>query len=86
VKDQLAFQIDRNVAEKYLSVTEKELAAVIFGTKQFACCIYGHKFTLITDHKALGWLLKLKEMSAKLSRWAVRLSDIQHQVEHHPRT
>lgn len=68
MKDQLALQIDRNVAEKNLSMTETELAAVIFGIKQFRCCIYGHKFTLITDHKALGWLLKLKEMSAKLSR------------------
>jgi hypothetical protein len=57
-----------NVAEKNLSMTEHALAAVIFGTKQFRCCIYGHKFTLITNYKALGWLLKLKEMSAKLSR------------------
>jgi hypothetical protein len=47
-----------NAAEKKLSVTEKELLDVIFGTKQFRCYLHGRKFTLITDHRALGWLLK----------------------------
>ena len=42
---------------------------------------YGRKITLITDHQALGSLLKLKEPSAKL-RWALRLLDFQYWVEH----
>ena len=37
-------------AEKKLSVTEKELLAVVYGTKQFRCYLYGRKFTLVTDH------------------------------------
>ena len=41
-----------NASERKLSVTEKELLAVIFGTKQFRCYLYGRKFTLITDHRA----------------------------------
>lgn len=73
-----------NAAEKKLSVTEKELLAVIFGTKQFRCYLYGRKFTLITDHRALGWLLKLKEPSAKLTKWALRLSEFQYRVQHRP--
>jgi hypothetical protein len=73
-----------NAAEKKLSVTEKELLAVIFVTKQFRCYLYGRKFTLITDHKPLGWLLKLKEPSAKLTSWALRLSEFQYRVEHRP--
>ena len=65
-------------------MTEKELLAVIFGTKQFRCYLYGRKFTLITDHRALGWLLKLKEPSAKLTKWALRLSEFQYRVQHRP--
>jgi hypothetical protein len=56
-----------NAAEKKLSVTEKELLVVIFGTKQIRCYLYGRKFTLIIEHRALEWLLKLRELSAKLN-------------------
>jgi len=38
---------------------------VIFEIKHFRYCKNGHKFDLIANHKALDWLLKLKEMSAK---------------------
>lgn len=73
-----------NAAEKNLSITEKELLAVVFCTKQFRCYLYGRKFTLGTDHRAPCWLLKLKEPSAKLTRWALILSEFQYSVEHWP--
>jgi hypothetical protein len=73
-----------NAAEKKLSVTEKELLAVIFGTKQYRCYLYGRKFTLVTDHRALCWLLKLEDPSAKLTRWALRLSEFEYTVVHRP--
>jgi hypothetical protein len=71
-------------AEKKLSVTEKELLAVVFGTKQFRCYLFGRKFTLVTDHRALCWLLKLKDPRAKLTRWALRLSEFEYTVLHRP--
>lgn len=71
-------------AEKKLSVTEKELLAVVYGTKQFRCYLYGRKFTLVTDHRALCWLLKLKDPSAKLTQWALRLSEFVYTVLHRP--
>jgi hypothetical protein len=70
--------------EKKLTVTEKELLAVVYGTKQFRCYLYGRKFTLVTDHRALCWLLKLKDPSAKLTRWALRLFEFEYTVVHRP--
>lgn len=73
-----------NATERNLTVTEKELLAVVYGTKQFRCYLYGRKFTLVTDHRALCWLLKLRDPSAKLTRWALRLSEFEYTVEHRP--
>ena len=41
-----------NVEKKYSQV-EKEGLACVFGVKRFNAYLYGHPFTLITDHKAL---------------------------------
>jgi hypothetical protein len=71
-------------SDKKLTVTEKELLAVIFGTKQFRCYLYGRKFTLITNHRALCLMLKLKDPIAKLMRWALRLTEFDYTVEHRP--
>jgi hypothetical protein len=69
-------------AEEKLSVTEKELLGVVYGTKQFRCYLYGRKFTLVTDYRALCWLLKLKDPRAKLTRLALRLSEFEYTVLH----
>ena len=54
------------------------------GTKQYRFYLFGRPFTLITDHRALKWMLKLREPSAKLTRWALRLSEFQYKVIHRP--
>jgi len=38
-----------NAAESKYSVTELELLAFLFATKQFRCYLYGHKFVVYTD-------------------------------------
>ena len=49
-----------NSAESKYGVTELELLAFIFATKQFRCYLYGRRFTVQTDHRALKWLLNCK--------------------------
>jgi hypothetical protein len=75
-----------NRAESKYSVTELELLAFLFVTKQFRCYLYGRRFTVHTDHRALKWLLNLQDPSSRLTRWAIKLSEYDFMVEHRPGT
>jgi hypothetical protein len=75
-----------NAAEAKYSVTELELLAFLFAAKQFKCYIYGRRFTVQTDHRALKWLLNLQDPSSRLTRWAIKLSEYDYTVEHRPGT
>ena len=66
-------------AERGYSQLDKEGLAVIFGVKKFHQYIYGHKFSVITDHKPLLGLFSEKKAtspmaSARIARWALTLS------------
>jgi hypothetical protein len=50
-----------NAAESKYSVTELEILAFLFATKQLRCYLYGRKFTVHTDHRGLKWLLNLRD-------------------------
>ncbi len=67
-----------NDAEKNYAQLEKGLSQV-FGVKKFYSYLFGHLFTLITDHKPLlGMLSESKntspQASARVKRWALYLS------------
>jgi hypothetical protein len=75
-----------NPAESKYSVTELQLLAFLFATKQFRCYLYGRSFTVHTDHSALKWLLNLQDPSSRLTRWAIELPEYDFTVEHRPGT
>lgn len=74
-------------AEERYSQLEKEALALIFGVKRFHQYLYGHTFTLITDHKPLATILGPHTgiptlAAAWLQRWALLLSAYQYDIQY----
>ena len=78
-----------NVAEKKYSTNELEMLAVVWGSEYFRNYIFGRKFTVVTDHKALVSLLngnnkKNKTTFSRLTRWIDRIIPFDFVIEHMP--
>ncbi|XP_064396342.1 uncharacterized protein K02A2.6-like [Halichondria panicea] len=74
-----------NDAEKNYAQLEKEGLALVFGVKKFYSYLFGHPFTLITDHKPLlGLLSECKstspQASARVKRWSLYLSMFEYML------
>ena len=68
-----------NPAEHNYSQIEKEGLSCVFGIKRFYSYLFGHRFTLIADHKPLLSLLSCQkptsaQASARIRRWSLYLS------------
>ena len=68
-----------NDAEKNYAQLEKEGLSLIFGVKKFYSYLFGHHFTLVTDHKPLLSLLSeckstTAQASARVKCWSLYLS------------
>ena len=61
--------------EKEYSQTEKEALAIVWSVEHFHLFLYGAKFSLITDHKALEVIYgkRTAKASARIERWILRL-------------
>lgn len=54
--------------------TEKEVLAIVWATERFHYYLYGRKFQILTDCKALKFLFgKKQEGNARIQRWVLRL-------------
>lgn len=72
-------------SEKFSQI-EKEGLSIIFSVCKFNQYLYGRKFTLLTDHKALTTIFHpekaIPQFSAnRLRRWAVILSNYQYDIK-----
>ena len=77
-----------NFESKY-SINELELLAVVWSIEYFRNYVYGTKFEVISDHKALMNVLKNnrgnKTYSSRLTRWVDRLLPFEFDVVQVPR-
>ena len=76
-------------AEKNYSQIEKEGLACVFGVKRFHTLLYGHKFTLITDHQPLLSLFSEAktipiQAAARIQRWALTLAAYEYVIQCKP--
>ena len=71
-------------AELRYSTVEKECLAIVYWVKYFRHYLIGREFKIITDQRALKWLLELKDPSSRLTRWSLRLQEYRFTVEHKP--
>ena len=75
-----------NSAEQNYSWLEKEGLSCVFGIKWFYSYLFGHSFTLITDHKPLLGLLDGQkptspQASARIRRWSLYLSMFEYKLK-----
>ena len=66
------------------STTEKEALAIVVAITKCHLYLHGKKFTIITDHRPLNWLLNAKEPTGKLIRWAMLLQSYDFDIQYSP--
>lgn len=76
-------------AEKNYSPIEKEALGLVFGVIKFHEDLFGHKFTLITDHKPLLKILGPKTgvsplAAARMQRWSLILAAYTYEIQYKP--
>ena len=74
--------------EERYSVSELELLGVVWSVENFKYYLFGEKFTIITDHRALLSIMKEdrsnKSYDSRLTRWVDRLLPFDFNIEHIP--
>ena len=71
-----------NKAELNYATIEKELLAIVWSVQHFRPYLYGRKFIIFTDHKPLKWLESNRDLSSRLTRWRIKLSEFDYKIEY----
>ena len=71
-------------AECAWSATEQEALAVKWACEVMRPYVYGVRFTVITDHRALQWVFQNQSNNLRLARWALLLAEYNFRVVHRP--
>ncbi|KAL7287676.1 hypothetical protein TKK_0018073 [Trichogramma kaykai] len=60
---------------------EKEALAMIHAVDNFRPYVYGHHFTIYTDHQPLIWF-KTAELNTRVQKWRFKLAEYQYEVKY----
>lgn len=64
-----------NHAQVRYSTTEREIFAIVWGVNYFKYFLQGTHFKVFTDHHSLTNMLKLRDPTNRIARWAVSLGN-----------
>lgn len=67
-------------AERSYSIIENGLTAIVWACKQFRPYIWGRKFTIVTDHKPLTWIFKMKDPSSRIMQLKCKLEEFEYTI------
>jgi len=73
-----------NAAQQNYPVHEQELLALVETLKRFRGVLHGTQFVVRTDHKALEYFLKQRNLSARQHRWLDVLSEFNFEIQYIP--
>ena len=68
--------------EKNYHMTEKECLAIVYAVRTCRHYLMGEKFTVLTDHNSLRWLMEITDPSGRLMRWRLRLAEYNFDVKY----
>lgn len=71
-----------SASERNYSVTERECLAVIRAIEHFRGYVEGVRFTVYCDHSALTYLRSIKNPTALMCRWILRLNAFDFKIEY----
>ncbi|EER11350.1 retrovirus polyprotein, putative, partial [Perkinsus marinus ATCC 50983] len=69
-------------AESKWSTEQVELLAVLWAVEHWHYYLYGRRFTIVTDHDNLRWLLHVSPKKPRLCRWVLRLCEYDFDIIH----
>jgi hypothetical protein len=73
-----------NRAQTRYCTTDRELLAVRYFVEYYRHYLIGRKFLIRTDHRALTWLLSLKNPKSRVARWIEILASYVFEIQYRP--
>lgn len=71
-------------AERNYSATDREALAIVWALEHFNTYCEGHKYTAITDHAALRYMLNNKDKTPRMHRMVAKLSPYEIKLAYRP--